>query len=106
MQIQINTAQVKRSDAIVQRVHKELEAALEVFKDRITRVDVHLHDDNGAKGGVDKRCLLEARVAGQQPVAVEAATADLYDSIKQAAGKLERAIRHKIERQNERRSAM
>ena len=41
------------------------------FDHQITRVEVHLSDENGDKEGFnDKRCLIEARLAGMQPIAV------------------------------------
>ena len=41
------------------------------LSDRITRIEVHLSDENSLKGGDhDKRCMLEARIAGMQPLAV------------------------------------
>ena len=44
---------------------------LERFRDHITRVEVHLSDENGAKEGVDDiRCLMEARMEGRKPIAV------------------------------------
>jgi len=43
------------------------------FTDHITRLEVHLSDENGHKHGEDdKNCLLEARVEGRQPIAVNA----------------------------------
>lgn len=102
MQIQINFGDVQSSPTVTERVHAELDRTLKVFKDRITRIEVHLRDDNGPKAGVDKRCLLEARLAGLDPLAVEAKGNDLYTVIADAAGKLERAIRHKVERHDER----
>jgi hypothetical protein len=39
----------------------------------ISRIDVHLSDENGAKGGYnDKRCMLEVRIEGRLPMAVTA----------------------------------
>jgi hypothetical protein len=36
----------------------------------ITRVEVHLSDENGPKDGLtDKRCMIEARPEGMQPIA-------------------------------------
>lgn len=33
------------------------------YSEHITRIEVHLSDENGSKGGInDKRCLLEARL--------------------------------------------
>ncbi|WP_316808039.1 HPF/RaiA family ribosome-associated protein [Pedobacter agri] len=41
------------------------------FDDLITRLEVHLSDENGSKDGLDdKRCLLEARISGKEPIAV------------------------------------
>ena len=41
------------------------------FSNQITRVEVHLSDENANKGGInDKKCVLEARLEGMKPVAV------------------------------------
>lgn len=51
------------------------------FSDKISRVEVHLSDEDGNKNGQgDKRCLLEARLEGRQPIAVS----NLADSHEQA----------------------
>jgi hypothetical protein len=43
----------------------------ERFSDSITRIEVHLGDENGNKEGIgDIRCMLEARLKGRQPIAV------------------------------------
>ena len=48
-----------------------IESDLEQFQAHITRIEVHLSDENGAKSSLkDKRCLLEARLEGKQPIAV------------------------------------
>jgi len=45
--------------------------ALGRFDDLITRLEVHLSDENGSKEGLDdKRCLIEAKIAGKEPIAV------------------------------------
>jgi ribosomal subunit interface protein len=102
MQILVNPGDVKSSTAIEQHVLDEVDGALKHFADRITRVEVHLRDLNAHKSGVDKRCTMEARIAGLQPIAVDNDSNDLYQAIKGAAGKLERAVRNKVERLNER----
>ncbi|MGW4579005.1 HPF/RaiA family ribosome-associated protein [Rhodococcus aetherivorans] len=72
MQIQLNKdSHIQIDDDIARRLEEELESALNRFADRITRVEIHLSDENADKfGTTDKRCLLEARIAGQQPIAV------------------------------------
>lgn len=72
MQIQINTDHhVEGHERHAHHIEAKVRAALSQFGDQITRVEVHLSDETGAKsGGADKRCLMEARPAGRQPVAV------------------------------------
>ncbi len=62
---------------------------LDRYSNLITRVEVHLSDENSHKEGPnDKRCLLEARIEGRQPIAV-ACNANSYDqSISGAIEKL------------------
>lgn len=46
---------------------------LDRFRDHITRIEVHLSDENAGKTGPeDKRCVLEARLEKRQPMAVSA----------------------------------
>ena len=104
MKIQINPGDVETSEAIDQRIRDEVEKALRHFAEQVTRVEVHLHDENGPKAGLDKRCKLEVRLAGHDPMMVEHDARDLYEAIHQAADKLERAVRHKLERHDEKHS--
>lgn len=94
MQIQINTSGLKSTDAIDAHIENELANSLTKYQDRITRVEVHLHDENAHKHGVDKRCVMEARPAGHQPVTVSHDSEDMYEAIRRASGKLERALSH------------
>ena len=73
MQIQINTDKnISGQDALAQSVEDVLRSDLSRFSDQITRVEVHLSDENSsAKSGMmDKRCLLEVRLAGEHPTAI------------------------------------
>lgn len=72
MQIQVNTDHhVDGHEALTRHVTSSLETALHRFSDHITRLEVHLSDENADKSGEhDKRCVLEARFEGRQPVAV------------------------------------
>ena len=52
-------------------VKETIAEELERFNDYVTRIEVHLSDENGEKeGNNDKKCILEARVKGKQPIAV------------------------------------
>ena len=71
------------------KLNEQLSSELDRFSEYITRLEVHLSDENGAKFGMnDKRCLLEARQEGRQPVAVTE-IAETYDmAITRAIDKL------------------
>ena len=94
MQVQLNTDRhIEAHDELAQQVEAVIEGTVGRFADRITRVEVHLSDENSHKGGGnDKRCLLEARLAGLQPIAVSHQAATLPQAIDGAAKKLARAI--------------
>ena len=72
MTIQINTdntlsIEKRSSDYFTSQIAE----ALQRFDSHITRIEVHLKDENGKKDGLnDITCLLEARLEGRQPIAI------------------------------------
>ncbi|MGI9012838.1 MAG: HPF/RaiA family ribosome-associated protein [Phycisphaerales bacterium] len=99
VQIQINYADIDSSDALGLHVTETVEKALKLHVERVTRVEVHLHDDKlRRRGPADKRCTMEARLAGEKPLAVEAREGDIYKAVAEAAGKLARAVEHLVDR--------
>ena len=75
-------------------VEAEVRRALGRFEAQLTRLEVHLSDSNSSsKAGLrDKRCLLEARAAGQKPVSVSFETASVGAAVRGAAGKMRRLL--------------
>lgn len=100
MLIQVNFGDVQHSDAIESWAEARLRAQLGHLTERLTRVEVHLRDDNSRArtSADDKRCVMEARIAGRQPLAVEHDGDDLYKVIDEAAAKLSRAVKKATER--------
>jgi len=94
MLIQVNTDDNISGDAgLATQVEAVVDDALSRFKDQVTRVEVHLRDENSHKSGQDdKRCMMEARLAGRQPTAVTHHAATLTQAIRGAADKLQRQI--------------
>lgn len=95
MQIQINTDRnVDGNEAMAAYVRGEIEQALSRFNENITRVEVHLSDENSnKKGGKDcLKCVMEARFEGHQPLAVTHQTTTLNQAVSGAATKLTRLI--------------
>ncbi len=101
MQIQINTDNhTSAGDFLTQYAESAVQDALGRFAQRVTRVEVHLSDENTKHktGDNDKRCVLEARLAGLQPIAVtnQAATYEL--ALDGAAEKLEKIVEKTLSR--------
>jgi citrate lyase gamma subunit len=90
MQIQVNSdSSIVANDQLGQRVESTVSKVLKRFEERLTRVEVHLSDVNSEKGGArDKRCLMEARPTGHEPVAVTNQADNLDESVRGAAEKL------------------
>lgn len=66
-----------------------VEQALEHFSEHVTRVEIHLSDENAGKSGQrDQRCMLEARLEGRQPVAVTEHAETMEQAVHGAAHKL------------------
>lgn len=94
MQIQINTDNhVQGDESLNAWAEQELRDRLGRFGDSITRIEVHLSDVNGARiGGQDKRCKVEARLAGRQPVVVSHDAGKVADALFGAVDKLQRLL--------------
>jgi ribosome-associated translation inhibitor RaiA len=100
MQIQINTDRnVHGYESAAATARASVENALKRFSSQITRVDVHLGDENaGKRGGNDKRCMMEARLEGHQPVAVTHHAATVVQAIDGAAEKMVHRLDHMLGR--------
>lgn len=72
MIIQFNTDHnVSGNEKVISPLKALMSKQLSRFKDRISRIEVHLSDENGPKEGPDDiRCLLEVRIERRQPIAV------------------------------------
>jgi len=94
MQIQVNTSNgIENKDALERWADSEMRQALARFANDVTRVEIHLSAENHAgSGGADKRCTMEARLAGHQPLAVSHHAASLDEAFRGAADKLRRSI--------------
>lgn len=95
MKIQINTDDnIDQSEALPERTEAAIRDVLDRFADQITRVEVHLSDENSDKksGNHDIRCLLEARLEGLQPVAVTDQAATVEQAVEGAARKMRRSL--------------
>lgn len=104
MQIQVHTdVNVEGREALLRWVEAEAAEKLARFRDRVTRVEVHLSDSNAEKSGPgDKRCVMQARLTGQPPLAVSHDAATVADAFGGAADKLKHALDSTFERSKDR----
>ena len=72
MIVQINTDKsIEGAERHIEYFTQLITDELSRFASHITRVEVHLKDENGPKEGVnDMRCVLEARLRNRQPMVV------------------------------------
>lgn len=91
MLVQLRTDNhIETTDELTEQVNAVVDNALGRFRQRITRVEVHLTDESSSAKSRDddKRCVMEARLAGRQPVAVTNHGATVEVAMHGAANKL------------------
>ena len=94
MQVQVHTDDhIQGGESLAQWISDECKSRLARFQDHITRLEVFLTDvDAGKSGANDKRCRIEARVNGRQPVTVSDEADKMANAFIGASDKLARAI--------------
>lgn len=94
MQIQVNTDNtISGREDVVRFVESVLQSKLGAIADPITRVEVHLKDENATKHGPDdKRCMVEARLEGRQPVSATHSADNLKSAVTGAVDKLRNVL--------------
>lgn len=103
MTIQINTDKNINGD---ERKHDffsaQISEELKRFESHITRIEVHLKDENGKKEGFnDMSCVLEARLEGKQPIVVTAQEDTVELAITSAIKKIKASLKTTIGRLQE-----
>lgn len=99
MQIQLSTDhQIQGSEALQASVDNLITQHLERFFPYLTRIEVHLADANGAKGGAnDKHCAIEARISSGPPVGVSHDDETMEKAIHGACEKMRSILDGRIE---------
>jgi ribosome-associated translation inhibitor RaiA len=101
MQIQLNTDhQIQGDEALQANVDRLVTQHLERFFPYLTRIEVHLADANGNKGGsLDKQCALEARISSGPSIGVshddETVEKAIHGACKKMRSRLDSSIEQK-----------
>ena len=100
MQVQVNTSNgIENKDSLERWADQFLNEALARFRQDITRVEVQLRDANSSAGGAqDKRCMLEARITGHEPVAATHFAPSQDEAFRGATQKLINLLDHTLGR--------
>ena len=96
MQVQVNTSNgIENKESLERWTNDYLNESLARFRQDITRIEVQMRDTNsGKKGADDKRCTLEARVTGHEPLAVTHHAPSQDEAIRGATQKLVHHLEH------------
>ena len=105
MQIQVHSDNhIEGSARLVSWVSASITSQLQRFEEELTRVVVHLNDENGHKAGShDKRCQIEARPKGLSPISVTHHAESLEFALDGAMEKLNHALEHQLGKLRQRR---
>lgn len=104
MHIQVNTDNhIHGDDRLAEVVEEVVAGALNPVAKRITRVEVHIKDVNGPKGGEDIHAIVEARPEGMRPYAAQEQGTDIRATVKTAAETLRRRLESEFGKRDERR---
>lgn len=105
MQLQVHSDNhIDGSARLAGWVRATVASKFERYDEELTRVVIHLNDENGNKAGAnDKRCQIEARARGHQPLSVTYKAESLQFALDGALEKLDRALAHRLGKQRNRR---
>lgn len=95
MQVQVSTdSHITGSENLNGLVTEVVEKELNRFSERITRVEVHFSDESSSvrSGQNDKRCLIEVRLAGLQPISASDCSDTVVQALNGAARKIQTAL--------------
>jgi ribosomal subunit interface protein len=94
MQVLVNSGKhVASSMTFKEDISSRVREKLQRYEDRLTRIEVHLSDENALKSGPqDKRCKVEARMKGRDPLTVSHDAEELHQAIEGAMNKLTNAL--------------
>ena len=102
MQVQINAPHGSLPDSLVEFMENGVTDGLATYAARLTRVEIHVKDLNAQKGGIDKRCVIEARPKGLDPVAADHEGAEFVDAFRGALEKLQHVLEHRFGKRSSR----
>lgn len=90
-------------ESLIKDIESTIAGRLGRFESQLTRVVVHVRDENAHKTGGqdDKRCMIEARPEGMDSINVSHHAPSLTEAVNHATRKLERLLDDTFQRLND-----
>lgn len=103
MQFQFNSDNRISVDAnVAEQMETLVRGRLGHLSDRLSRVEVHVGDVNGPRGGEDVRCAVELRPTGMQPISATDEAKSVESAVASATDKALSAFNRQIGKQTTR----
>jgi ribosomal subunit interface protein len=98
MIIQLNSDKnIQGSEKLETFISQKINRSLKRFTSKITRIEVHLSDQNAGKSGSDDmQCRIETRIKDLQPVTVTARSSTKEKALSEAIDKMKAALESAI----------
>lgn len=98
MKVRIRARHLGDISRLRAHVLRRLEAALGRRRDRVQHATVRIEDENGPRGGADKRCRIQVLIPGVGEVFVAERHTDTFAAIDLAARRAARAVARTLAR--------
>ena len=96
MRVQIHTQGFPLTEAIENRIQRQVAKLFTRFEDQLISVSAYLSDINGPRGGADKKVVMRVSLAGLPPLSVATEHSDLYVAVDRTARRMHRAVRRSL----------
>lgn len=101
MSIDVQWSNLESNEQKKRAIARQLKVLMWRFRSFVVRVRVSFSDVNGPKGGVDKRCIVSAKLRSPGEITIITVKNDLLPAFQASLSRLIRAIHREIVRQRE-----
>ena len=98
MRIHIQARGFSVTEALRDQAERRLRFALGSLSGQIRSINMLLDDQNGPRGGIDKRCKLRVVLDAQPAMVIEQQESDVYVAIDRASERASRTLARRLQR--------
>ncbi len=96
MQTVIQSQDFALTDALKSFIKDHASKSMNSCNNHVKQLNIRLKDINGPKGGEDKECIVEVKLANYAPIVVVKRSSDTYQSIRNALSRASRITLRKV----------